>query len=136
MKNCWPNIELGPTILSIAWKSDFFLGNRNWKKYKKKEDRIQQVRKSVITDSENEDLLTKLRKAKLKLIRLGYNEKLSPEEKLTRIRHAALEMVQDVKMELVDLKRSLVFTKTMEEILSIAKAVRDLINANFFFGAH
>jgi hypothetical protein len=81
-------------------------------------------------------LLTKLRKAKLKLIRLGYNEKLSPEEKLTRIRHAALEMVQDVKMELVDLKRSLVFTKTMEEILSIAKAVRDLINANFFFGAH
>jgi Leucine-rich repeat (LRR) protein len=111
----------------------FFREQELKKIQKEREDRIQQVRNPVITDSENEDLLTKLRKAKPKLIRLGYSEnedieKLSPEEKLTRIRHAALEMVQDVKMELVDLKRSLAFTKTMEEILPVAKAVRDLIN--------
>lgn len=53
-------------------------------------------------------------------------ENLTPEERTTRKRFKALEHSSNIKRELIDLKRAVMMSKTIEEAIRPSKAIRDL----------
>lgn len=51
---------------------------------------------------------------------------LTPEEKLKRMRYAAQQKAHTLRLEFIELKKSLMTSKTLEESLPVAKAIRDM----------
>jgi len=59
-------------------------------------------------------------------------KKLTPEERLARMRHSSQHLCHELKQKIVTLKRALVKCKTPEHLVPIARAVRN-INAVWAF---
>jgi hypothetical protein len=56
------------------------------------------------------------------------DERLTNEEKLLRIRYAAMNMGQEVKQALITVKRELAVIKTLDDLIPVAQQIRGLIS--------